>query len=71
MYISTQDILSKTPMIEKNNYGMWKGVMNDNIYKDLSKQVSHFVQASRSNKLIWTVPYESDIQIIEPRQIIN
>ena len=49
----------------------WYLGLVDYVHEDLSISVSHFVQASRSNKLIWTIPDESDIQIIEPEQIIK
>ncbi len=49
----------------------WYLGLVDYVHEDLSISVSHFVQALRSNKLIWTIPDESDIQIIKPEQIIK
>ena len=51
-------------------YEWYLGLVNY-VHEDLNISVSHFVQESRSNKLIWTIPDESDIQIIEPEQIIK
>ena len=48
----------------------WYLGLVDYVYEDSSISVSHFVQASRTNKLIWTIPDESDIHIVELEQII-